>query len=143
MKGHIVEVKGPVVDCLFEEGSLPSINEALTIDVNKEDNNGIGIHLTIEVALHIGNNKVRCIAMDSTDGLRRGMEVIATGGAISVPVGEATLGRVFNVLGEPIDHKGEIDKDVPRMPIHREAPKLDELSSNVEIFETGIKVIDL
>jgi F-type H+-transporting ATPase subunit beta len=143
MKGHIVEVKGPVVDCLFEEGSLPSINEALTIDVNKEDNNGIGIHLTIEVALHIGNNKVRCIAMDSTDGLRRGMEVIATGGAISVPVGEATLGRVFNVLGEPIDHKGEIGKDVPRMPIHREAPKLDELSSNVEIFETGIKVIDL
>ncbi len=143
MKGHIVEVKGPVVDCLFEEGFLPSINEALTIDVNKEDNNGIGINLTIEVALHIGNNKVRCIAMDSTDGLRRGMEVIATGGAISVPVGEATLGRVFNVLGEPIDHKGEIDKDVPRMPIHREAPKLDELSSNVEIFETGIKVIDL
>ena len=143
MKGHIVEVKGPVVDCLFEEGCLPSINEALTIDVNKEENNGIGIHLTIEVALHIGNNKVRCIAMDSTDGLRRGMEVIATGGAISVPVGEATLGRVFNVLGEPIDHKGEIDKEVPRMPIHREAPKLDELSSNVEIFETGIKVIDL
>jgi len=142
MNGHIVEVKGPVVDVLFEKGQLPAINEALTIDVDKEKNNGIGIHLTIEVALHIGNNKVRCIAMDSTDGLARGMEVVATGNPIMVPVGEATLGRVFNVLGEPIDRKGEI-KDAKKMPIHREAPKLDELSSNVEIFETGIKVIDL
>ena len=142
MNGHIVEVKGPVVDVLFEKGQLPAINEALTIDVDKEKNNGIGIHLTIEVALHIGNNKVRCIAMDSTDGLARGMEVVATGSPIMVPVGEATLGRVFNVLGEPIDRKGEI-KDAKKMPIHREAPKLDELSSNVEIFETGIKVIDL
>ncbi|MCR5231939.1 MAG: F0F1 ATP synthase subunit beta [Acholeplasmatales bacterium] len=142
MFGSIVEVKGPVVDVLFEKGHLPSINEALTIDVNKEENNGIGIHLTIEVALHIGNNKVRCIAMDSTDGLARGMKVFATGSPITVPVGEKTLGRVFNVLGEPIDRKGEI-KDTKRMPIHREAPKLEELSSNVEIFETGIKVIDL
>ena len=142
MFGSIVEVKGPVVDVLFEKGQLPSINEALTIDVNKEENNGIGIHLTIEVALHIGNNKVRCIAMDSTDGLARGMKVFATGSPITVPVGEKTLGRVFNVLGDPIDRKGEIT-DAKRMPIHREAPKLEELSSNVEIFETGIKVIDL
>lgn len=142
MLGHVVEVKGPVVDVLFEAGNLPAINEALTIDVKKEENNGIGIHLTIEVALHVGNNKVRCIAMDSTDGLCRGMEVVATGAPICVPVGEKTLGRVFNVLGDPIDRKGDI-VDAKRMPIHREAPKLDELASNVEIFETGIKVIDL
>ena len=143
MYGHIVEVKGPVVDVLFEAGELPAINEALTIDVPKFENNGIEIHLTIEVALHIGNNKVRCIAMDSTDGLTRGMKVLATGSPIKTPVGEATLGRVFNVLGQPIDKKGEIGDSVPRMPIHRAAPKLDELSSSVEIFETGIKVIDL
>ena len=90
MFGHIVEVKGPVVDVLFEAGNLPKINEALTINVPKEKNNGIGIHLTIEVALHIGNNKVRCIAMDSTDGLTRGMEVFATGSPITTPVGEVT-----------------------------------------------------
>ena len=142
MLGQVVEVKGPVVDVLFEAGKLPAINEALTINVSKEKNNGIAINLTIEVALHIGNNKVRCIAMDSTDGLCRGMEVVATGAPISVPVGEQTLGRVFNVLGEPIDRKGEI-VGAKKMPIHREAPKLDELASNVEIFETGIKVIDL
>ena len=143
MFGHIVEVKGPVVDVLFEAGNLPKINEALTINVPKEKNNGIGIHLTIEVALHIGNNKVRCIAMDSTDGLTRGMEVFATGSPITTPVGEVTLGRVFNVLGEHIDRKGDIPLTAPRMPIHREAPKLDELAGSVEIFETGIKVIDL
>ena len=142
MFGSVVEVKGPVVDVLFEKGQLPKINEALTIDVKKEDNNGIEIHLTVEVALHIGNNKVRCIAMDSTDGLSRGMKVLATGNPIMVPVGEKTLGRVFNVLGEAIDRKEKID-GAPKMPIHREAPKLEDLSSSVEIFETGIKVIDL
>ena len=139
MFGHVVEVKGPVVDVMFEDGNLPSINEALTI---KEENNGISISLTLEVALHIGNKKVRCIAMDSTDGLSRGMKVTATGGPISVPVGNATLGRVFNVLGEPIDNK-EIDSNIERNPIHRDAPTLEELSSNVEILETGIKVVDL
>ena len=142
MFGSVVEVKGPVVDVLFEKGQLPKINEALTIDVKKEDNNGIEIHLTVEVALHIGNNKVRCIAMDSTDGLSRGMKVLATGNPIMVPVGEKTLGRVFNVLGEAIDRKEKID-GAPKMPIHRDAPKLEDLSSSVEIFETGIKVIDL
>ena len=142
MFGSVVEVKGPVVDVLFEKGQLPKINEALTIDVKKEDNNGIEIHLTVEVALHIGNNKVRCIAMDSADGLSRGMKVLATGNPIMVPVGEKTLGRVFNVLGEAIDRKEKID-GAPKMPIHREAPKLEDLSSSVEIFETGIKVIDL
>ena len=142
MFGQVVEVKGPVVDVLFADGELPAINEALTIDINKEDNNGIQIKLTLEVALHIGDRKVRCIAMDSTDGLVRGMKVVATGHPISVPVGRGTLGRVFNVLGEAIDDGGK-PEDVTYMPIHREAPKLDELSSNVEILETGIKVVDL
>ena len=141
MFGKVVEVKGPVVDVLFEE-DLPKINEALTINISKEENNGIGIKLTLEVALHIGDRKVRCIAMDSTDGLVRGMKVEATGNPITIPVGRGTLGRVFNVLGETID-EGEKPEDVVYMPIHREAPKLDELSSNVEILETGIKVVDL
>ncbi len=142
MKGNVVEVKGPVVDVLFEDGDLPKINDALTIHIPKEKNNGIEINLTLEVALHIGNRKVRCIAMDSTDGLVRGMEVLSTGGPICVPVGNKTLGRVFNVLGNPIDNKEELT-DVEKMSIHREAPTLEELSSNVEILETGIKVVDL
>jgi F-type H+-transporting ATPase subunit beta len=141
MFGKIIEVKGPVIDVIFEDG-LPQINEALKVNVPKEENNGFAINLTLEVALHVGGGKVRCIAMDSTDGLVRGMKVEATGAPISVPVGKETLGRVFNVLGDPIDGKGEI-KDVKRMPIHKDAPKLEELSPNVEIFETGIKVIDL
>ena len=142
MVGQVVEVKGPVVDVLFADDKLPAINEALTIKIPKEENQGIEINLTLEVALHIGDRKVRCIAMDSTDGLVRGMKVNATGNPISVPVGRGTLGRVFNVLGEPIDG-GEKPEDVVYMPIHREAPKLEELSSNVEILETGIKVVDL
>ena len=142
MKGRVVEVKGPVVDVEFEDGNLPAINDALRIDLSKEENNGIAIKLTLEVSLHVGNRKVRCIALDSTDGLRRGMEVISLEGPIKVPVGEKTLGRVFNVLGEPIDFKGDVVTDT-YLPIHRLAPKLDELSPNVEVFETGIKVIDL
>jgi F-type H+-transporting ATPase subunit beta len=142
MIGKIVEVKGPVVDVLFEDGSLPSINNALKVNVAKEENHGIAIKLTLEVALHLGNGVVRCIAMDSTDGLVRGMSVLDTGAPISVPVGEKTLGRIFNVLGEPIDGKESLDS-VSKLPIHRDAPKLDQLSSNVEILETGIKVVDL
>ena len=142
MRGKIVEVKGPVVDVLFDEGELPEINEALRINVSGDENNGVSIKLTVEVALHIGNKKVRCIAMDSTDGLVRGMPVERTNAPITVPVGRATLGRVFNVLGEAIDGLGEVKNEVSK-PIHREAPKLDELSSNVEILETGIKVVDL
>lgn len=142
MDGKIVEVKGPVVDVKFEEGNLPKINDALKVNVSANDNNGVEIKLTLEVALHVGNKVVRCIAMDSTDGLVRGMPVVNTGNPISVPVGEKTLGRMFNVLGDPIDGEG-IDADVKRMPIHREAPKLENLSNNVEILETGIKVIDL
>ena len=142
MDGKIVEVKGPVVDVKFEDGNLPKINDALKVNVSANDNTGVEIKLTLEVALHVGNKVVRCIAMDSTDGLVRGMPVVNTGNPISVPVGEKTLGRMFNVLGDPIDGEG-IDADVKRMPIHREAPKLENLSNNVEILETGIKVIDL
>ncbi len=142
MDGKIVEVKGPVVDVKFEDGNLPKINDALKVNISAADNNGVEIKLTLEVALHVGNNVVRCIAMDSTDGLVRGMSVINTNNPISVPVGEKTLGRMFNVLGDPIDGE-EIDANVKRMPIHRDAPKLENLSTNVEILETGIKVIDL
>ena len=136
-RGTIVAVTGPVVDVKFPD-RIPHINNALTIKSNR---NNIVIDLVLEVALHIGDNVVRCIAMDSTDGLVRGMEVIDTEAPISVPVGEATLGRMFNVLGRVIDGKDEVESTV--MPIHREAPMLDELTSKIEIFETGIKVIDL
>ncbi len=142
MDGKIVEVKGPVVDVKFEDGILPKINDALKVNVSAEKNNGVSINLTLEVALHVGNNVVRCIAMDSTDGLVRGMSVVNTNNPIRVPVGEKTLGRMFNVLGDPIDGE-KIDSDVKRMPIHRDAPTLESLSNNVEILETGIKVIDL
>ena len=142
MYGKVIEVKGPVVDVIFEDSGLPNINDALTIQVSKEENHGVEIQLTLEVALHIGNKTVRCIAMDSTDGLVRGMQVKSTGHPILVPVGEKTLGRLFNVLGDPIDGEPALT-EVKHMPIHREAPKLEELSSNVEILETGIKVVDL
>ena len=141
-KGKVIQVLSSVVDVEFKN-SLPAINNALTIKVDKENNDGIGINLTLEVSLHLGNSIVRCIAMGSTDGLRRGMEVVDTGSPISVPVGEETLGRVFNVLGEVVDGKEEIPKTVKRMPIHRPAPELKDINAKVEIFETGIKVIDL
>ena len=139
-KGKIIAVRGPVVDVKFPE-ALPNINNALEIKINAEDNHGIAIDLVLEVALHIGEGIVRCIAMDSTDGLVRGMDVIDTLAPISVPVGEPTLGRMFNVLGKPIDGLDEVVGET--MPIHREAPKLDDLTSKIEVFETGIKVIDL
>ncbi len=139
--GKILEVKGPVVDVIFDDGVLPRINDALTVKVNAEDNNGVKIDLTLEVALHVGNKVVRTIAMDSTDGLVRGMEVENTFSPILVPVGNETLGRVFNVLGNAID--GQEMQASKKMPIHREAPGLSDLSTKVEILETGIKVIDL
>jgi F-type H+-transporting ATPase subunit beta len=140
--GKIVQVMGPVIDVRFDE-ALPEINHALTIHVDKEDNNGVEIHLTLEVSLHLGNNVVRTIAMDGTDGVVRGMTVVDTGAPITVPVGQATLGRIFNVLGEEIDGKDKLPKDTPAYPIHRPAPKLEDISSTVEILETGIKVVDL
>lgn len=142
-KGYIVQVTGPVVDVKFESGSLPAINNALKVNVLEKDNNGVPINLVLEVALHNGDNTVRCIAMDATEGLVRGMETIDTGKPISVPVGEITLGRMFNVLGETIDEKGSLPENIQTMPIHRDAPTLKELSGKVEILETGIKVIDL
>lgn len=141
-QGKVVQVMGPVVDVQFEQ-SLPEINHALVIKQSAHQNHGVDIHLTLEVSLHLGNNIVRTIAMDSTDGVVRGMTATDTKKPISVPVGQATLGRIFNVLGEPIDDKGEVEANTPRLPIHRPAPKLDELSSKVEILETGIKVVDL
>ena len=136
--GKVVQVIGPVVDVAFEPGDvIPEINNALKID------KGNGQTLTVEVSLALGDGVVRTIAMDSTDGLQRGMSVTDTGAAIQVPVGDATLGRVFNVLGEPVDNNGPVAPDTPRHSIHRAAPKYDELASSTEILETGIKVIDL
>jgi len=133
--GRIAQIIGPVIDVRFEEGQLPEINSALTI----ETKDGL---LTLEVVQHTGHNIVRTISMSSTDGLERGLEVIATGKPITVPVGPETLGRMFNVTGVPIDNMPE-PKTKRRDPIHREAPSFDEQSTKDEIFETGIKVIDL
>ena len=141
-KGKIVEVLSSIVDVEFLD-KLPNIKNAITVNVPKEENDGIEIKLTLEVALHLGNSIVRCISMGPTDGLRRGMEAIDTGAPISVPVGKETLGRVFNVLGEAIDGKEELDSSVTRNPIHRKAPALVDVNARVEVFETGIKVIDL
>ena len=134
-QGYVSQVMGPVVDVRFEEGCLPSIYNALTMQ-NRDKT------LTVEVAQHIGDNTARCIAMSSTDGLKRGTPVTDTGKAISVPVGEKTLGRIFNVLGDTVDNIAP-PEDVDRWNIHRPAPEYDELSTATEILETGIKVIDL
>ena len=133
--GTVSQVMGPVVDVKFGEGDLPEIYNALTIPIGERT-------LTVEVAQHIGDNVARCIAMSSTDGLRRGTPVTDTGAAISVPVGEETLGRIFNVLGDAVDNK-PAPEGVERWNIHRPAPGYDELSTSTEILETGIKVIDL
>ena len=133
--GKVIQVMGPVVDVRFNEGELPSILNALTIPVADRI-------LTVEVAQHIGDNTVRCIAMSSTDGLARGVDVTDTGAPISVPVGKETLGRIFNVLGNAVDNI-PTPKTKERWEIHRPAPKYEELTTGTEIFETGIKVIDL
>jgi F-type H+/Na+-transporting ATPase subunit beta len=138
--GKIVQVIGPVVDVLFEDGNLPHILDALTITnptINDEEDN-----LIIEVAQHLGGNTVRCISMDVTDGLVRGMAAKSTGAPIRVPVGEATLGRIMNVVGRPVDGLGAISQD-KKMPIHRSAPSFTEQDTSVHVLETGVKVIDL
>ncbi len=134
-KGKIVQVLGPVVDVEFETGALPLIKDALTVEPD-------GKTKVMEVAQHMGNNIVRCIMLAASEGLAKDMEVTATGGPISVPVGNATLGRMFNVLGEAIDGGGEVKGD-DRWAIHREPPTFEEQSNVVEMLETGIKVIDL
>ncbi|AHN20514.1 F0F1 ATP synthase subunit beta [Lysinibacillus varians] len=140
-KGHVIQVMGPVVDVKFDNGQLPAIYNSLTVKIERP--NEEPTILALEVALHLGDDSVRTIAMSSTDGLQRGAEVTDSGKAISVPVGEVTLGRVFNVLGEVIDLGEEIPADARRDSIHREAPSFDQLSTSVEILETGIKVVDL
>ncbi|WP_281520324.1 F0F1 ATP synthase subunit beta, partial [Massilicoli timonensis] len=133
--GKIVQVIGPVVDIRFEN-ELPALLSAIEIPLKDKDS------LIVEAAQHVGDDLVRCIAMGSTDGLVRGLEAIDTGKAISVPVGDKVLGRMFNVLGREIDGLGEVT-DAPRMPIHRAAPTFDEQQTSAEMLETGIKVIDL
>jgi F-type H+-transporting ATPase subunit beta len=134
--GKITQIIGAVIDIKFSEGNLPEINDAITIDTKD------GGQLTVEVSQHLGDDTVKCIAMGPTDGLVRGMEAVATGGPITVPVGENTLGRIFNVLGQPIDNKPAPDcKEF--FPIHRKAPEFSEQATDTEILETGIKVVDL
>ena len=134
--GKITQIIGAVLDIKFTEGNLPEINEAIKIPLKA------GGELVVEVSQHLGDDTVRCIAMGPTDGLVRGMDAIATGAAISVPVGENTLGRMFNVLGNPID---EIDPPtgIDVWPIHRPAPAFEEQATSQEMLETGIKVVDL
>ena len=137
--GKITQVIGSTFDAEFAEGGLPAIYNAVKVQGAYK---GITISLVGEVQQHLGGNRVRCVALGSTDGLIRGLECVDTGKPITVPVGKSTLGRVFNVTGDPIDGRGPVDADA-YMPIHRQAPAVDELSTSTDIFETGIKVIDL
>jgi len=141
-KGKVLQVMGPVVDVVFDGGHLPDIYNALRIDYEPDCEGRIPVHLTLEVAQHLGDNVVRTIAMFSTDGVFRGMDVVDMGEPISVPVGPEVLGRLFNVLGETIDHKGPVETH-ERRPIHQAPPPFEELSTQDEILVTGIKVIDL
>src|SRR5215212_7091118 len=138
--GRVVQVIGPVVDVAFDSAELPEINTALLVtnpSIDKREDN-----LTIEVSQHLGEHMVRCVAMDNTDGLIRGQPVKNTNAPISMPVGIEVLGRIMNVIGEPVDEAGPV-KTAKRLPIHRSAPKFTDQSVNIEMFETGIKVIDL
>jgi F-type H+/Na+-transporting ATPase subunit beta len=139
--GRIIEIKGVVIDVVFPEEGLPEIYSALSIDIPEREGQEER-SLIAEVQQHLGDDRVRAVAMDSTDGLSRGLEVRDTGGPISVPVGEATLGRIWNVIGDPVDEK-PAPKDVERWSIHRDPPAFTDLSPKIEVFETGIKVIDL
>jgi len=135
-KGYITQIIGPVLDVVFPDGNLPKIYNAITVTLDEK-------MVTCEVQQLLGDNKVRAVSMSATDGLKRGIEVIDTGSPISVPVGPSTLGRIFNILGVPVDNGLNIPQNVSRLPIHREAPAFTELETKPEIFETGIKVVDL
>ena len=135
-EGKIKKVMGPVIDVEFEQGKLPAINNAVKVDAK-------GIDLVCEVRQHVGDNAVKCIALSSTEGLRRGLKVVDLGAPISVPVGKEVLGRLFNLLGEVIDEGAPLKKGLKRVSIHRDAPSLEDQSPSSEVFETGIKVIDL
>jgi F-type H+-transporting ATPase subunit beta len=134
--GKVVQILGGVVDVEFADSSLPDMYEGLEIPTESRE------PIVLEVEKHLGKGSVRCVAMDTTDGLQRGMSVLRTGAPISVPVGPNTLGRIFNVLGRPVDNKGKVESEL-RYPIHRLAPKFEDQSTRVEVFETGLKVIDL
>src|SRR3989475_1203107 len=134
--GKVVQVIGPVLDVEFEPEQLPELYNAVTVNVDSRQ-------LVAEVQQHIGRNQVRAVAMSSTDGVVRGMEVVDSGKPITVPVGKAALGRILNVLGDPVDEGDPIPADAERWPIHRETPKFVDLEPKTEVFETGIKVIDL
>jgi F-type H+-transporting ATPase subunit beta len=138
--GQIAQIIGPVIDVSFPQGPLPPVYTALVIETT--DPNGNPLKLVSEVQSHMGNNMVRSVSMDGTDGLTRGMPVINTGAPITVPVGEQTLGRILNVLGQPVDNKGEVVTE-DQWPIHRPAPSIEDQNTSNEIFETGIKVVDL
>ena len=138
--GKITQIIGPVIDARFPSGKLPRIYNALKVQGTNSAGNEVTV--TCEVQQLLGDNQVRAVAMSSTDGMVRGMDVIDTGAAISVPVGTCTLGRIFNVLGDPVDEKGPVNA-TQTSPIHRAAPKLTDLETKPKVFETGIKVIDL
>lgn len=137
IQGRISQILGAVVDVDFPGGELPEIYDAIRVPRQGNED------LILEVQMHLGDNSVRTVAMDTTDGLQRGVPAYATGAPIKVPVGEASLGRIFNVLGRPVDHGDPVGPEVPRRPIHASAPKFEEQSTKVEVFETGLKVIDL
>ena len=139
--GRIEEITGVVVDVVFPD-QLPEIFSAIVIEVDKTEDRD-EVRLVCEVQQHLGDDRVRTVAMDATDGLQRGDRVVDTGGPITVPVGDVTLGRIFNLLGEPIDGGDELPADVERWPIHRPSPDATELTPTQEILETGIKVVDL
>ncbi len=138
--GKVIQVMGPVIDVQFESGHVPAIYNAIRVTSEGFDS-PVPIDNILEVALHLGSNAVKCIAMQPTDGVVRGMKAIDTGAPISVPVGRETLGRLLNVLGEPVDQAGEV-KAKKSYPIHRPAPTLEDQSTETEMLETGIKVID-
>src|SRR5512132_220337 len=139
--GKVIEIKGVVIDAVFPE-RLPGIYTALRLDIAAREGEEARV-LIAEVQQHLGDDRLRAVAMDSTDGLSRGLDVVDTGQPISVPVGDVTLGRIWNVIGEPVDEKPPPPADTERWSIHRDPPAFTDLSPKVEVFETGIKVIDL
>src|SRR5579859_4559799 len=139
--GKVIQIAGPAVDVQFADAHHPPIYQALRV-TSDGFNVPDPISVVLEVQQHLGEGRVRCVAMEATDGMVRGMKAIDLGGPISVPVGKGTLGRVINVVGEPVDNLGPV-AHTKKMPIHREAPKFDEQSTRAEMFETGVKVIDL
>jgi F-type H+/Na+-transporting ATPase subunit beta len=139
--GHVIQISGPAVDVQFSEAALPPIYQAVRV-ISDGFNTPFPINVILEIQQHLGEGRVRCVAMQATDGMVRGMKAIDMGGPISVPVGKGTLGRVINVVGEPVDNLGPV-ACTQRLPIHRQAPAFDEQSTSAEMFETGVKVVDL